>query len=139
MSSTFNYERFKLVVINAEDFFDGKYIKIDVKFRDPDGFFGAKNYDYFVYGNKKTIDETGSSKIHLMIHNRKSFYHMRQEVKDLIRKRMKDFEIDIDDVEKNDKVIVAIDDSGSLIGRGSASIYFTPYRGERKDVENGKV
>jgi hypothetical protein len=133
--STFDFSRFKIMVFDASIFFR-EYAKIDLKFRDPEGFFGAKNYDYFVYGNKELINQNGSSQIHLLIHNKKSLEKMRTEIKEIIFERMKDFQIDIAEIEEKDKVIVAIDPNG-LIGRGSTSIFFiTP---QRKEIKNGTV
>ena len=111
--------------IPASDFWDN-WKRTELKYHDPDGHFGAPKYDYFLYLSMEERERRGSSRPYILIHTRKSLGHMRPEIKANVKKIMRrDHDIDIDEVEKDDLMIVACDHkSGSAIGDNSASIFF---------------
>jgi hypothetical protein len=123
--TTFNYERFEVFTMPAEQWWRF-HKRTELKYHDPEGYFGAEKYDYFLYRNIEEIDRRGSSRPYILIHTRKSLERMRQEIRSKVSASMRgNHEIDINEVVENDLVIIACDmRSGSALGENNASIFF---------------
>lgn len=123
--TTFNYERFEVFTMPASEFWKN-HQRTELKYHDPEGYFGAEKYDYFLYLNMEEGSRRGSSRPYILIHTRKSLERMREEVKARVRATMAEkHDVNIYDVIKQDMVIIACDTkSGSAIGDNSASIFF---------------
>ena len=123
--TTFNYERFEVFTM-PKDVWWKTHQRTELKYHDPEGYFGAEKYDYFLYVNRQEESIRGSSRPYILIHTQKSLENMRSEIRNKVKNTMMDnHDIDVDRVVDDDLVIVACDRrSGSAIGGNSASIFF---------------
>jgi len=126
--TTFNYDRFEVFTMLANEW-RKKHQRTELKYHDPEGFFGAQRYDYFLYVNREEEQSRGSSRPYILLHTKRSLERMRAETKVGVRTSMMKLDINIENVEKEDMVIVACDHrSGSDIGGNAASIFFQKRR-----------
>ena len=121
--TTINCNRFEVQTMTPGKWYD-HYQRTDIKLHDSDGFFGAPKYDYFMYLSRQDLEEDGYSVAYILLHTRKSLEKMNQETKRNVREVMHWLNIEIDEVEKNDLVIVAIDEA-TTCGSNSMSTIFT--------------
>ena len=121
-------DRFEVFTVPYHDF-TKKYRRHDIRFHDTNGIFGVRKFSYFIYRDDEAVREFGSSPIYLSICNRKSLENMKAESYEPMKKALQeDYEIDTENVKKENLVVVAVDSSASAsaINESSLSVFFAP-------------
>jgi len=126
-------KRFSVFTLPARDFFRD-YHKINLTYHDFHGTFGAEKFHYFLHWRASDKKKFGVSKVYLRLQTKKSLENMRDDLYYKISTRMEEYSIDLEEVKRENLIVVACDSvDASMISDSAFSVFFTP--AERKEGE----